>query len=121
MSYERITKLLALYGLSEEDVRIYLNLAVNGPKTLQVIQSDLQLDWGQIIISIRKLEEKKLVNAFRGQFNATPFEKTLEIIIDADLAQAQDTESNKAKILNQWQTYVNEKTNPKGGDPTWLR
>ena len=121
MSYERISHVLVLFGLSEEDVRVYLNLAVGGPQTLQTIQSNLQLEWEQIIISIQKLEEKKLVQAFRGQLNATPFEKALEIIIDNDLAQASDTESNKDKILNLWQTYVNEKTNPKGGDPKWLR
>jgi hypothetical protein len=121
MSYERINNLLALFGLSEEDVRVYLNLAVGGAKTLQAIQNDLQLEWGQVIISIRKLEEKKLVHAFRGQFNAMPFEKTLEIIINTDLAQALDTESNKDKILKQWQAYVSEKTNPKGGDLSWLR
>jgi len=121
MSYERISHVLVLFGLSEDDVRLYLNLAVGGPQTLQTIQSNLQLEWEQIIISIQKLEEKKLVQAFRGQLNATPFEKALEIIIDNDLAQASDTESNKDKILNLWQTYVNEKTNPKGGDPKWLR
>jgi predicted transcriptional regulator len=120
MSYERITNVLALFGLSEEEVRMYLSLAVGGPKSLEVIQNNLQLEWGQIIISIQKLEEKKLVHAYRGQYNATQFEKVLDIIIDTDLAQALDTESNKDKILKQWRAYASEKTNPKGGDPTWL-
>ena len=111
MSYEKILNVLTSFGLSRDDVRVYLNLAVNGPQTLQVIQSYLQTDSTQILMSIRKLEETGLVNGAKGEFTATPFEDALEIVVDANFAEALNVEINKDKILKQWQSYINQKLN----------
>ena len=77
MSYEKILNVLTSFGLSREDVRVYLNLAVNGPQTLQGIQCYFQKDWTQILTSLKKLEESGLVNAIKGEFFAIPFEDAL--------------------------------------------
>ena len=111
MSYEKILNVLTSFGLSREDVRVYLNLAVNGPQTIQVIQGYLQRDSTQVLMSIRKLEESGLVNAIKGEFIAIPFEDALKIVVDANLSKALNMEINKDKILKQWQSYINQKTN----------
>ena len=111
MSYEKILNVLTSFGLSREDVKVYLNLAVNGPQTLQVIQGYLQKDWTQVLISIRKLEETGLASCVKGEFTAIPFEDALEIVVDANLAEALNVEINKDKILKQWQSYLNKKLN----------
>ncbi len=111
MSYEKILNILTSFGLSREDVKVYLNLAVNGPQTLQVIQGYLQTNSTQILMSIRKLEETGFVNCAKGEFTALPFEDALEIVVDANLAEALNVEINKDKILRQWQSYLNKKLN----------
>jgi len=111
VSYEKILNVLTSFGLSREDVRVYLNLAVNGPQTIQVIQGYLQRDSTQVLMSIRKLEESGLVNDIKGEFIAIPFEDALKIVVDANLSKALNMEINKDKILKQWQSYINQKTN----------
>lgn len=111
MSYEKIFTVLTSFGLSREDVRMYLSLAVNGPGTRQVIQGYLQKDWTQILMSLKRLEETGLVRYAKGEFSAVPFEDALEIVVDANLAEALNVEINKDKILKQWQSYLNQKLN----------
>jgi predicted transcriptional regulator len=111
MSYEKILNVFALLGISYEDVRMYLNLAVNGPQTLQVLQGYLQSGWSQVLISTRRLEEKGLTRCVKGKFKVIPFEEVLEIIIASDLNDALTVEKNKEKIIEQWQTCLRKKIN----------
>jgi len=111
MSYEKILNVFALLGISYEDVRMYLNLAVNGPQTLQVIHGYLQSDWSQVLISTRRLEEKGLARCVNGKFKVIPFEKVLEIIIASDLNDALAVEKNREKIIEQWQACLRKKIN----------
>jgi predicted transcriptional regulator len=111
MSYEKILNVFALLGISYEDARVYLNLAVNGPQTLQVLQGYLQSGWSQVLISTRRLEEKGLTRCVKGKFKVIPFEEVLEIIIASDLNDALTVEKNKEKIIEQWQTCLRKKIN----------
>jgi predicted transcriptional regulator len=111
MSYEKILNAFTSFGLSREDLRMYVNLAVNGPQTLKTIQRYLQSDCTQVLISIRLLEEKKLIRCVNGKFEATTFDEVLEILVDTSLAEALDVEKNKAAILEHWQAYINQKAN----------
>lgn len=62
-------------------------------------------------MSIRKLEETGLVNGAKAEFTAISFEDALEIVVDANLAEALNVQINKDKILKQWQSYLNKKLN----------
>ena len=111
MSYEKILNAFTSFGLSREDLRMYVNLAVNGPQTLRTIQRCLQFNCTQVLISTRLLEEKRLIRCVNGKFEATNFEEALEILVDTSLAEALDVENNKHVILEHWQAYINQKAN----------
>ena len=85
MSLERVFNALLSLGLSETDARVYIFLALNGPKDAKILIEKLQISQQQILQSLRNLQNKEIIltdNKNRKIFSALPFEKALKYTVD---------------------------------------
>jgi len=96
LSLERIFKALTSLGLSESDARVYMFLALKGPKKPDKIVDKLKISNKQIIQSLKNLENKGIVTDIDSQkgYSALPFEKALKLLIKAEKEKIIISEEN---------------------------
>jgi predicted DNA-binding transcriptional regulator len=109
LSQERVIRALVGLGLSQTDAQIYIYLATMGPKKIEDIMKELQLQDHLLRTSLENLRNKKIVNPTLEHsifFQALPFEKALELLVQANMVTTRNIERNKAKILSKWETII---------------
>ena len=94
LSLNKIIKTLVKFGFSENDARVYVYVAINGPTIANRIISDLELTEHCVYGALRFLREKGYIVAGYVQpteFFSIPFENLLDSLIE--------TKENQAKKL----------------------
>jgi sugar-specific transcriptional regulator TrmB len=111
LSLERIFKALVNLGLSETDARIYIFLALKGPKKPRKIVDNLKISKQQIVRSLRNLQDKGIIishpDSQRG-FSALPFDKALKLLIKTEKEQ---TKVMQETLLSTWKTMIEKNSN----------
>jgi sugar-specific transcriptional regulator TrmB len=106
-------KTLAALGFTETDAQVYVYLASEGPQEAKDIAEALEIHERKLHRDLRKLQQKRLVNASQehpAQFSAVAFDKILDLLIKTHLKEAQRIEQEKQEILSQWHSIMNKKT-----------
>jgi sugar-specific transcriptional regulator TrmB len=65
----------------------------------------------QLYSSLKRLQSKGIVTATCKRpalFSALPFEKLLDLFIEANIEEAQQTKQNMEKLLSIWQSMITE-------------
>ena len=111
MSLERIFKALESLGLSQTDIRVYIFLALRGPRKATVLVDNLKLSKKSIHHSLKHLQDKGIIIADsknQSVFSAVLFEKALELLIETEKAQTQILQEAKEVALSEWKTMRRE-------------
>ena len=102
MSLERIFKTLVSLGLSKSDARVYMFLALDGPKKVTSIVENLKIGRNQICRILKKLQNKKIiVSSIKDEntYSALPFEEALELLIKTEKNQTNAIKEEKLILL----------------------
>jgi sugar-specific transcriptional regulator TrmB len=105
MAYQKIVNVLASFGLTNQEAQIYIQLAADGPQNLVSIQKMTQLPLEQLTISLKKLQEKGLVQSVNSQdiFKPISFQEVLVLLVNAKLDEALAVEKNRDLMIKLWQ------------------
>jgi sugar-specific transcriptional regulator TrmB len=106
LSSDRVLKILTQIGFPQTDAKVYLFLAIKGPKKAEDLTDSLQMLPLELNIILRRLQERRLVAAAPATFVALPFEKMMEMLAKERLEEAQDLAEKKRVILSQWRSLV---------------
>jgi sugar-specific transcriptional regulator TrmB len=109
LSLERIYKALVSLGLSEINTRVYMYLALKGPKKAENIIDNLRMSKQQIYRSLKVLQEKGVVFADienSGVFSALLFEKALYLLIETEKEKTKILQEAKRSLLPDWKTTI---------------
>lgn len=116
LSIERIFRALVSLDLSQIDARVYIFLALAGPKNTLNIVSNLKISRQQISQSLSHLQHRGIVFTDlenQNEFSALPFEKALELLIKTEKAKTQIIQETKESLLSDWKTSLTEKDDEK--------
>jgi sugar-specific transcriptional regulator TrmB len=111
LSLERVLKALVSVGLSETDARVYVFLALKGPKKAENIVDNLKMSKQQIYRSLKHLQDKRIVFADsknQGLFSALLFEKALELLIETEKEKNEILQETKKSLLSDWKTSTSK-------------
>jgi sugar-specific transcriptional regulator TrmB len=109
LSKEWIQRTLMNLGFTEKDTKIYLFLAVEGPKKAKDIAKALNLYNSQLYSILKKLKNNGAVNASSecpARFSAVIFEKVLELLVEAKREQHKALLENKTELLATWRSIT---------------
>jgi len=104
-SLETVEKALNRLGLSKNEVRVYLFIARTGEHKASEISEALSLHRTETYRILRDLEKKGLIlSVFEKplKFIATPFQKTLEILIETKKMKINLLEKRKEGLIEIW-------------------
>ena len=113
MSLKQMLKALTSLGLSQTDTEIYIFLAPKAPQNVKDIADALRMKKQQLYPCLQNLQNKGIVNCTSERptlFSAVPIEKVTDLLVKANLEEAQLMEENRQKILSFWQTMIKENT-----------
>lgn len=102
-------KTLVDLGFKQQDAQVYVYLALNGPKKAKDIVTALKTYKRQVYRSLRKLQNKEIVNAtpeLPASFSVISLDKLLELLAKASLEEARRIEREKDGILRLWKSSV---------------
>jgi sugar-specific transcriptional regulator TrmB len=94
-------------GLSQTDAEVYVFLATEGSQKAKNIATSLKIYNRKVYRSLKSLQNKEIVNATLERpalFSAMPFDKVLDLLIQAHLKEAQQIEQHMEEILTQWRS-----------------
>jgi sugar-specific transcriptional regulator TrmB len=109
LSLKRVIEALVSLGLSYAEARIYVFLEKNGSHNDLAISQALKLCAKELASSLKKLQNKKIVQASAQQsikFSAVPFEKAIDLLIEVKKEQAQSLQERKIELLSSWQNLT---------------
>ena len=110
---EEIERVLSELGLSENEAKVYLYLAKNGPQKASEISKNLKIHKVEVYRFLKYLENKALVESALERptrFSALPFEQTLDSLIAERKKTARELEKKRNSILDQWKLLDADKT-----------
>src|SRR3989304_10494917 len=104
-SLEAIENALAKLGLSKNEIRVYVYLARTGMLKASEISEVISLHRTETYRILRDLEKIGLVSSVFEKplkFVATPFEKTLDLLIESKKLRLQLLERKKGDLISLW-------------------
>ena len=104
-SLETVEKALNRLGLSKNEVRVYLHIARTGEHKASEISEALSLHRTETYRILRDLEKKGLISSVFEKplkFIATPFEKSLDILIETKKMKISLLEKRKEGLVDIW-------------------
>jgi len=104
-SLETIGDVLQKLGLSKNEVRVYVYLARSGMRKASEVSEAISLHRTETYRILRNLEKMGLVSSVFEKplkFIATPFEKTLDLLIKAKKLRLQVLERKKKDLVDLW-------------------
>ena len=116
LSLERIFKALVSLNLSQVDAKVYMFLALMGPKKKLIIVNDLKINKQQISKSLVNLKNIGIIFKDlkdQNEFVALPFEKALELLIKTEKVKTQILQETKKTLFSDWKTLITEKDDEK--------
>ncbi len=106
MSLKELIDVLSECGLKRCYAKVFVFLAKEGPKEVYFLAKALRMHETDLASCLENLEKRGLVKKIGEvapeQFFAVPFEKALDILIEADLKEAMVAEKNKESVLRYW-------------------
>jgi sugar-specific transcriptional regulator TrmB len=96
-------------GLSQPEAQIYVFLEKNGAQKNRDIAKALKICTNELIISLKNLQDKKIVQASVQQtveFSAVPFKKAIDLLIEVKKEKAQILQERKMELLASWQSII---------------
>ncbi len=109
MAQDKVHKTLENIGLNSTDAQVYIFLGKRGPQRAKDISAALQMPKNLLYQALKNLQAKGIVNATLerpARFSAEPFEKVLDIFVNAKLDEVKKIESNKTEILSEWKSIA---------------
>ncbi len=101
-------------GLSNTDAEVYLFLAPKNPQTATDISDTLRIKKQKLSPCLKSLKEKGILNSTNSHpslFSAVPMENVVDLLVKANLAEAQSMERNRQEILAYWQEILKNSNN----------
>lgn len=114
-SLKTIKDMLAKFGLSNNEIRVYIYLARSGARKAREVSDALSLHRTETYKILRSLEKRGLVSSVFEKplkFIATPFEKTIDVLIKAKKLKIQFLERKKKNIVDLWLSLPQLETEP---------
>lgn len=105
MSQEKVLEALESLGLEKLDAQVYIFLGKRGPQKGKEIIKALKMSRQHLYPILKTLQNRGLVSAtleHPARFSAMPFEKTLDLFVEAKMEEAQQLQRGKAEILSNW-------------------
>ncbi len=96
-------------GLSNTDARVYLFLALKIPQTAKNIGDALRMSKQKLYPCLNNLQKKGIVNCTSSSpklFSAMPIENVVDLLVKANLKEAEIMEQNRQDILAHWQKIM---------------
>jgi sugar-specific transcriptional regulator TrmB len=109
LSQERILRILACFGLTRTDIKVYISLAKKGPQKGEDLRNSLNMQKQQLYPSLKSLQSKGVVTATIERpaiFSALPFEKVLDLLIKTNIEKAEHMIHSKEKLLSNWRSMT---------------
>jgi sugar-specific transcriptional regulator TrmB len=112
MSRERVVNALSGLGLTRNEIEVYIFLAKQGPHEAHSITDALSVNEKDLIKSLINLKNKGMVRIISEitptHFFAIPFEKAVDLLVDANLKQAQFAQRSKKVVGRYWDSMLKE-------------
>lgn len=105
MSLERVLRTLEGFGLKRMDAEVYVYLAKKGPQKGKDLADALKIRKQQLYPILKNLQETGIVTSNLEHptlFSAVAFEKVLDLLVKANLEQAQAIKETKEELLSSW-------------------
>ncbi len=109
MKLEILTKALTRLGLTENDAKIYLLLAKEGPQHGKGIAKLLELNKQQLYRNLKRLRIKGIISVSVERpalFSAVSLEKVLDFLIESKREQALALQESREELLSGWRTVI---------------
>lgn len=114
-SLQVIEETLLGFGLSNNEIRVYIHLARSGVRKAREISDALSLHRTETYRILRDLEKRGLISSILEKplkFIATPFEETINILIKAKKQKIKLLERQKKNLVNIWFSIPQQKIKP---------
>lgn len=114
-SLQVIEDTLLGFGLSNNEIRVYIHLARSGVRKAREISDALSLHRTETYRILRDLEKRGLVSSILEKplkFMATPFEETIDILIKTKKQKIKLLERQKKNLVNIWLSIPQQKIKP---------
>jgi sugar-specific transcriptional regulator TrmB len=118
LSQEKALKTLESLGFTQLDAKVYVFLAKKGPQKAGDVAKCLKIPKQSIYFIIRNLQSDGIVTSTverPARFSAVPFERVLDLFVNAKMEEAKQIQRNKEEILLDWQSIA--LTEIEGGTP----
>ncbi len=109
MSQEKALKTLESLGFTQLDARVYVFLAKKGLQKAGDVAKCLKIPKQSIYFIIKNLQSEGIVTSTverPARFSAVPFEKVLDLFVNAKMEEAKQIQRNKEEILSDWQSIA---------------
>jgi sugar-specific transcriptional regulator TrmB len=109
LSLERIIKTLESFGFKRIEAEVYVYLAKKGPLKTEKIAAALKLSKQKLYPILKNLQNKDMVTVspqYHSLFFAVEFEKVLDMLVKADLEQAQTIKETNKELLSSWRSIT---------------
>ena len=103
------------FGLSRNEIRVYIYIARSGTRKAREISDALSLHRTETYRILRDLEKRSLISCVLEKplkFMATPFEEALDILIKAKKLKIQLLERKKKNLIDIWFSIPQQKVEP---------
>jgi len=113
LSQEKALKTLESLGFTQLDAKVYVFLAKKGPQKAGDVAKCLKIPKQSIYFIIRHLQNDGIVTSTverPARFSAVPFEKVLDLFVNAKMEEAKQIQRNKEEILSDWQSITPTET-----------
>jgi sugar-specific transcriptional regulator TrmB len=114
-SLKIIEDALLRFGLSRNEIRVYIYLARSGIRKAREISDALSLHRTETYRILRDLEKRGLISSVLEKplkFMATPFEETINSLIKAKKLKIQLLERRKKSLIDIWFSIPQQKVEP---------
>lgn len=112
MSLKELIDALSECGLKRSDAKVYVFLSREGPNDAHYIAKALRMQETELANRLEHLKRKGMVKRIGeispAQFFAVPFEKALDILVEANLKEAAVAEKTKKVVLRYWDSMIKE-------------
>jgi sugar-specific transcriptional regulator TrmB len=109
LNQEKLLKTLVNLGFTQLEAETYFHFAKNGSTKALDATKALRISKQRLYPVIKSLQSKGIMNATLerpARFSVVPFEKVLDLFVNAKMAEAQNVQQNKAGFLLDWQSMA---------------
>jgi len=113
LTQEWMLKTLLDLGLTQQDAKVYVFLALNGSQEARAITSALKTYKRQVYRTLNRLKRQQIVTAsadLPAKFAIVPFDRVLEMMMKANVEEANRLEQEKEKMFCLWNKSIKQDT-----------